>query len=66
MGINLDLDINEVNVILAALAKQPYEAVAVVISKVREQGIPQVATLEAEEKKLAEETTAAQLLQEGN
>ena len=66
MGINLDLDINEVNVILAALAKQPYEAVAVVISKVREQGIPQVAALEAEEKKLAEETTAAQLLQEGN
>lgn len=66
MAINLDLDINEVNVILAALAKQPYEAVAVVISKVREQGIPQVAALEAEEKKLAEETTAAQLLQEGN
>ena len=66
MGINLDLDINEVNVILAALAKQPYEAVAVVISKVREQGIPQVAALEAEEKKIAEETTAAQLLQEGN
>ena len=66
MGINLDLDINEVNVILAALAKQPYEAVAVVISKVREQGIPQVAALEAEEKKLAEETTAVQLLQEGN
>ena len=66
MGINLDLDINEVNVILAALAKQPYEAVAVVISTVREQGIPQVAALEAEEKKLAEETTAAQLLQEGN
>ena len=66
MGINLDLDINEVNVILAALAKQPYEAVAVVFSKVREQGIPQVAALEAEEKKIAEETTAAQLLQEGN
>ena len=66
MGINLDLDINEVTVILAALAKQPYEAVAVVISKVREQGIPQVAALEAEEKKIAEETTAAQLLQEGN
>ena len=36
MGINLDLDINEVNTILASLAKQPYESVAAVIGKVRE------------------------------
>ena len=65
MAINLDLEINEVNTILASLAKQPYESVAAVIGKVRDQGIPQVAAIEAEEKKLAEETTAAQLLQEG-
>lgn len=65
MAINLDLEINEVNTILASLAKQPYESVAAVINKVRDQGIPQVAALEAAEK-LAEETTASQLLQEGN
>jgi hypothetical protein len=64
MAINLDLEINEVNTILASLAKQPYEAVAAVIGKVRDQGIPQVAAIEAQEKKLAEETTAAQLLLE--
>lgn len=64
MAINLDLEINEVNTILASLAKQPFEVVAAVIGKVRDQGIPQVAAIEAEEKKLAEETTAAQLLQE--
>lgn len=39
--IKLELALNEVNVILAALGKQPYETVASVISKIQEQGAPQ-------------------------
>lgn len=40
--INLDLTVNEVNAILFALAKQPYESVATLIDKIREQALPQV------------------------
>jgi len=40
--IKLDLSINEVNAILLALAKLPYETVAPLIEKVREQSLPQV------------------------
>jgi|688.fasta_scaffold2668004_1 hypothetical protein len=40
--IKLDLTINEVNAILLALAKLPYETVAPLIAKVREQSLPQV------------------------
>jgi hypothetical protein len=40
--IKLDLSINEVNAILLALAKLPYETVAPLIDKVREQSLPQV------------------------
>jgi hypothetical protein len=40
--INLDLTVNEVNAILFALAKQPYESVAALIDKIREQALPQV------------------------
>ena len=66
MTIHLTLEIGEVNTILASLAKQPYESVADVIGKVRDQGISQVAALEVADKKLAEEMSDAQLLQEGN
>ena len=40
--IKLDLSINEVNAILLALAKLPYETVAPLIEKVREQSLAQV------------------------
>jgi hypothetical protein len=40
--IDINLTINEVNAILLALAKQPYEAVAPLIEKIREQSLPQV------------------------
>lgn len=40
--IKLDLSINEVNAILLALAKLPYETVAPLIDKVRAQSLPQV------------------------
>jgi hypothetical protein len=40
--IKLELSINEVNAILLALAKLPYETVAPLIEKVREQSLPHV------------------------
>lgn len=40
--IDIKLTVNEVNAILLALAKQPYESVAQLIEKIREQAIPQV------------------------
>jgi len=40
--IKLDLTVNETNAILFALAKQPYESVAALIDKIREQALPQV------------------------
>ena len=40
--IDIKLTVNEVNAILLALAKQPYETVAQLIEKIREQAIPQV------------------------
>lgn len=40
--IEVKLTINEVNAILLSLAKQPYETVAQLIEKIREQAIPQV------------------------
>lgn len=41
-GIHLNLSINETNAILFALAKQPYDTVAQLIEKIREQALPQV------------------------
>jgi hypothetical protein len=40
--IKLELTINETNAILFALAKQPYESVAALIDKIRNQSLPQV------------------------
>lgn len=40
--IHLELSINETNAILFALAKQPYDTVAQLIEKVRNQALPQV------------------------
>lgn len=58
MGIKLDLTIAETNGVLGALAKQPYEAVVGLINKIQQQGIPQVAAVEAEEKAAAEAAKA--------
>lgn len=53
--IKLDLTIDEVNVVLASLGKQPFEAVAGVIQKVQEQAGPQVnAIVEQQKQKQAE------------
>lgn len=58
MGIKLDLTIAETNGVLGALAKQPYEAVVGLINKIQQQGIPQVAAVEAEETAAAEAAKA--------
>lgn len=41
-NIKLELNINEVNTLLASLAKQPYEVSADLINKIRVQATPQV------------------------
>jgi len=40
--IKLELNVNEVNAILLALAKLPYETVAPLIENIRDQSLPQV------------------------
>jgi hypothetical protein len=40
--IKLELPLGAVNMVLAALAKQPYEAVADLVQVIKEQAIPQV------------------------
>jgi hypothetical protein len=49
--IEIKLTVNEVNAILLALAKQPYETVAQLIEKVRTQAIPQVPSDESDIKR---------------
>jgi hypothetical protein len=49
--IEIKLTVNEVNAILLALAKQPYETVAQLIEKVRVQAIPQVPSEQTDAKR---------------
>jgi hypothetical protein len=51
--IEIKLTVNEVNAILLALAKQPYESVAQLIEKIREQALPQVPSDEARDQRRA-------------
>jgi hypothetical protein len=57
--IKLELSLEEVNVILGSLGKQPYEVVASVITKVQEQGAPQAKALADAAKAEAVEADAA-------
>jgi hypothetical protein len=43
--IKLELEINEVNMILAVLGKHPFEEVVKLISKIKQQGDPQAEAL---------------------
>ena len=52
--IALELTVEQVNIILAALGKQPFEAVASVINEIQKQGGPQARALAEEEAKTAE------------
>lgn len=45
--IKLELAVEEVNLTLAALSKQPFEQVVGLIEKIRTQAIPQVQEIEA-------------------
>lgn len=56
--IKLEFSLNEVNIILGSLGKQPFETVASVISKIQEQGAPQAAALAAAEAEAAKVTEA--------
>lgn len=40
--INIELELNEVNLLLGALGKQPYEVSSELIHKIRAQALPQV------------------------
>lgn len=48
--IKLDLTIDEVNVVLASLGKQAFEAVATVIQKIQQQAAPQVQEISEQQK----------------
>ena len=57
--IKLELSIDEANTILRVLGKHPFEEVVTLISKIKQQGEPQVAALEAEAAKNAPAETPA-------
>jgi hypothetical protein len=45
--IKLELEINEVNTILAVLGKHPFEEVAALVVKIKQQGDPQAEAIAA-------------------
>lgn len=58
-----ELTLDEANVVLASLGKQPYEAVAGLIQKLRDQAQPQLERVQAEveaQQKAAAEAPAAE------
>ena len=56
--IKLELSVDEANTILRVLGKHPFEDVVALISKIKQQGEPQVAAMEAEAAKTAETPAA--------
>lgn len=48
--LKFELTIEEANVILTSLGRQPYETVAAIISKIQQQAQPQLAAMQPEEK----------------
>jgi hypothetical protein len=55
--IKLELTVEEVNTILRSLGKHPFEEIANLIVKIKQQGEPQVEAAEAEAKAAAETAT---------
>jgi hypothetical protein len=53
--IKLELSIDECNMILRVLGKHPFEEVVSVINKIKQQGEPQVAAMEAVKQTEAEQ-----------
>jgi hypothetical protein len=58
--IKLELSIDDCNMILRVLGKHPFEEVVAVINKIKQQGEPQVAAMEAEAAKNAPAETPAE------
>jgi hypothetical protein len=57
--IKLELEINEVNTILAVLGKHPFEEVAALVVKIKQQGDPQAEAIVAAQATAAAELPAA-------
>jgi hypothetical protein len=58
--IKLDLTVQEVNTILRSLSKHPFEEIANLIGKIKQQGDPQVAELEKQLAEVKAEQAAAE------
>ena len=56
--IKLELSIDEVNIILRSLGKHPFDEIAALIMKIKQQGEPQVAEI-AKQVEALKETEAA-------
>lgn len=54
MELHLKLSLDQVNIILAALGKQPFETVAPLIDSIRQQAQPQLQATEAQDTQTAE------------
>ena len=57
--LKFELTLDEANLILAALGKAPFEQVAGLIGKLREQAQPQLPALEAAQRAAAQEAVEA-------
>jgi hypothetical protein len=57
--IKLELSIDEVNIILRSLGKHPFDEIAALIMKVKQQGEPQVAEIAKQVEALKETEAAA-------
>ena len=57
--IKLELSIDEVNIILRSLGKHPFDEIAALIMKVKQQGEPQVAEIAKQVEALKETEVAA-------
>lgn len=60
MTLKFELTLDEANVVLASLGKQPFDAVAQLIQKIQQQAQPQLPALEAAMKAAAAEKAAAE------
>ena len=58
--IKLELSIDDCNMILRVLGKHPFEEVVTIINKIKQQGEPQVAAMEAEAAKNAPAEASAE------
>jgi len=59
--IKLELEINEVNTILAVLGKHPFEEVANLVVKIKQQGDPQAEAIVAAQATADKASAAAEL-----